>query len=101
MSSIMYEPDKHGVQIVGQYDVREPNWSFDIVLVVKSIETGRVYAAFDSGCSCPIPFEDHYFPSDFIEVKEWADVRRLIEEHRREASPIPASFRNSVLGALR
>lgn len=81
MTSIAYNPEKYGVTIVECFDAYEQNYDFHQVLVVKSIETGRLYAATDSGCSCPIPFEDHKFPSDFIEVRKWEDVKRLMDEH--------------------
>lgn len=77
--SIQYNPEKYGVKIVCEWEAYEPSYSFDTVLVVRSIETGKLYAATDSGCSCPVPFEDHSFPSDFVEVKAWADVKALVE----------------------
>ena len=80
MSSILYDPAQYGVEIVASLDP-EDAYQFHTLLVVKSIETGELYAAFDSGCSCPMPFEDTKFPSDFVHIRELRDLDAQINEH--------------------
>lgn len=37
----------------------EASWDFDMERITVS-KTGKVVWGFDSGCSCPSPYEDHY-----------------------------------------
>lgn len=74
----MYSPEDYDVEIVYQWDAFEPDWDFDIVLIVRDKLSRKLYAAADSGCSCPTPFEDHKYPADFVEVRSWEDVKSFI-----------------------
>jgi hypothetical protein len=40
------------------FEWSEPDYSFDTQQFWTDTETGLVYTAHDSGCSCPSPFED-------------------------------------------
>lgn len=71
-----YNPVNLGLELIAERELSEPSWSFDTFIVLREIETGKVYVGSDSGCSCPTPFEDHSFPQDFIEVFSWEDVKR-------------------------
>ena len=53
----------------------DPNASYDFsdVILVKDTSDGKLYAAHDSGCSCPSPFESHTFPTDFTEIRSVED----------------------------
>ena len=44
------------------------NWEFDTVIILKDPNTGKYFAGHDSGCSCPIPFEDMQHLSDWTEI---------------------------------
>ena len=48
------------------------SYEYDELRVVRSKETGILYYATDSGCSCPMPFEaeDADFP------KSWTPIKR-------------------------
>ena len=52
-----YSPEAHGLTEVGQIDLSEPDYSFDI-LAVWHDERG-FWLGTDSGCSCPSPFENY------------------------------------------
>lgn len=52
-------PEKMDLQIVADLELSEPDYSFDTVIVWRHTPTGQLYWAHDSGCSCPIPFEDY------------------------------------------
>jgi hypothetical protein len=54
--NIYYSPEKFGVKIVAEYDPSEP-YEFDTTLIFEK-EDGSLWWAHDSGCSCPVPFED-------------------------------------------
>jgi hypothetical protein len=52
-----YDPEKLELELVS-YD--EPNLSYQYnTLCFWATKDGRIYSASDSGCSCPIPFEDY------------------------------------------
>lgn len=55
-NDIYYNPEKFGLEIVGQFDWAEPDYSFDLCVVWKE-KRGRYWVGNDSGCSCPSPFE--------------------------------------------
>lgn len=61
--------------------MRPQDYSFDIVAVWRDNETGRLFGAFDSGCSCPSPFEDFSRLEDMTPIRSVADAARLIEEN--------------------
>lgn len=44
------------------------DWEFDTVIILKDPDTGKYFAGHDSGCSCPIPFEDMQHLSDWTEI---------------------------------
>lgn len=44
------------------------DWEFDTVIILKDPDTGKYFAGHDSGCSCPIPFEDMNDLSDWTEI---------------------------------
>lgn len=57
-NDIYYNPKEFGIETVGELELREPDYTFDILLVQRDLLTGKFYVNFDSGCSCPSPFED-------------------------------------------
>lgn len=77
------EPEKFDLSIVGMVQ-REPCYDFNMCVVWKHT-SGTHYYGFDSGCSCPSPFEDvtsldklsrlHWknFKKFEVEVREWGD----------------------------
>jgi hypothetical protein len=54
-----YSPKDFDLEIVAELELTEPDYSFDTVVVWRHTPTGRLYWAWDSGCSCPTPFEDY------------------------------------------
>lgn len=94
-----YAYPKDVLDPIDSFDAREPDYSFDIILAVREKATGRVYLADDSGCSCPIPFEDHVFPDTFTPVNDWSTARSYIEQAYPGAE-IPADFRAKVVAAI-
>jgi hypothetical protein len=56
-NNVYYNPEKSGLEQIGQIDWTEPDYSFDMTVVWKDADN-KLYWAFDSGCSCPAPFED-------------------------------------------
>lgn len=56
---IYCSPEEFGVETIGQLDLTDESYMFDILLVQRSKFTGMFYINRDSGCSCPSPFEDY------------------------------------------
>lgn len=76
-----YNPENLGLTKIAEYEISEPSWSFDTIIVLHEEETGHIYAAHDSGCSCPTPFEDHKFPEDFTRITNVAELESVTESH--------------------
>ena len=74
-----YQPEKFDLEKVGEIDMYEPNYDFDIIAVWRHIETNEVYWARDSGCSCPSPFEDYHSLDDLTKL-----VSANFDEFERE-----------------
>lgn len=53
-----YSPENFGLTPVAEMSWHEPCYDFDYTVAWTS-EDGTLYWASDSGCSCPVPFEDY------------------------------------------
>jgi len=62
------------------YTIPDPNACYDFadVVIVRDSRDNKLYAAYDSGCSCPSPFEDHEFPTDFTELHSASELDDFI-----------------------
>ena len=60
MDNVYYSPDKFGLETVGVLD-EDLSYEYHTLVVLRHTESGRVFWAEDSGCSCPTPFEDEHF----------------------------------------
>lgn len=59
MGTLYNTPEEYGLEVVGEFDWCEPDYSFDLLVVWKE-SRGKYWIGEDSGCSCPSPFEDFY-----------------------------------------
>lgn len=57
--SVYSSPEKYGLRIVKVHERPELDYEFDMVILWEDQKTKKRYWAADSGCSCPIPFEDY------------------------------------------
>lgn len=71
--------DSEPYTLVGEIHDPQADYSFSDVIVVKDKADGKLYAAHDSGCSCPTPFEDTMYPTDCTEVRNADDLRAFIK----------------------
>ena len=76
MANVYYDPAKFGLEIVAELDA-DLSYEFDMVIVWRD-RAGDLWAAADSGCSCPTPFEDVGYPGDMVAVRSEADVAPLV-----------------------
>jgi hypothetical protein len=68
-------PEDFGLKILGELDFSSGNYEFDLTIVFQDVKTGRIYYADDSGCSCPMPFED-MGRNDLVPVENAASLSR-------------------------
>lgn len=60
------------------------HWDFEPYQFYESsfwVVDGEIWAATDSGCSCPSPYENHSFPGSFTKIESLKDFD--------EFAPIP------------
>lgn len=77
--NIYSNPEKCGMRLVGSLEDGNASYTFDTVIVVQDEETGKLYAAHDSGCSCPTPFEDVHGLADLTEIRSVADIQQFVK----------------------
>lgn len=100
-SNPYYNPEKIGLVTIAQLDLREPDYSFDMVVVWRHTETGQLYWAHDSGCSCPSPFEDYDSLSDLtpLSSESYDELKRFVADSYQAGER--ASFLRTVRAALK
>lgn len=76
MSNIYYHPKDFGFEFVKDHDA-DGGCGFDTVIVLRRGD--EYFVAHDSGCSCPIPFEDVKV-GDLTPVKSLGDVDKFARE---------------------
>lgn len=74
-----YNPQNVGAEIVAVLEDNEP-YEFDMIVVLREVETKKLYIQHDAGCSCPTPFEDYPFPDKWVELTSIEQVDELIKE---------------------
>lgn len=76
-------PESYGLTLIGSVEWTDEAYQFDMT-AVWSDGTGSYYVADDSGCSCPMPFEDVTM-SDLVPTTKALVIQGLIE--RMSLSP--------------
>lgn len=77
--NVYYNPEASGLTLIGELEDENANYSYDTLIVIRDDVTGNLYAAHDSGCSCPTPFEDVRSFSDMTEIKTLDDVKDFVK----------------------
>ena len=96
-----YSPANVGAEMVAILDVSPPDWSFDMVILLRKVSDGTLWVAHDSGCSCPTPFENHTFTDSFVPVRSVADAEEFVRPFGGVSMDDAQDFYNSVREALR
>lgn len=78
MANIYYDPEKYGLTLVAEADFAGA-YEFSTHLVFRK-QDGSLGYVFDSGCSCPTPFED----TDVDDLKPVSDLNELAAWVRAE-----------------
>jgi hypothetical protein len=101
-----YNPESCGMELVAEIELSDGCYQFSTVCVWRELSTGKLWGAHDSGCSCPTPFEDHTWPTDFTEIVQPIDAIQLVVTNTWGESPYPSSgerldFGRKIDAALR
>ena len=101
MSNLYYSPEQFGLEMMS-FEDDTLSYEFDILAFWVNCD-GVVYSASDSGCSCPVPFEDYHSLCELERVcsvdhakaifKSWGkgspdDKRKLIKWIEHYLDPI-------------
>lgn len=86
MDNVYYKPEAFGLIPFGEFDLYEPDYSFDIVALWRD-EDNNWYWASDSGCSCPTPFEDYHSVEELAtgtlqDFQAWVEVIAYADNNR-------------------
>lgn len=68
--NLYYYPEKSNCERVGLLEDGSLSYEFDILAVWQHLDTGKLYWARSSGCSCPSPFEDYHDLADLNNIHE-------------------------------
>ncbi len=99
MSYLYCNPENFGLSVIAEIDTAGA-YEFDMVVLWRDAE-GVLWAAHDSGCSCPCPFENHVWPTDYTEIRNPRDLKPLLEQLRQPIDVIQlGSFMDKVRQAL-
>lgn len=79
--NVFYDPEKFGLKIVLTVE-RDLFYEFDMFVIWTDGE--RFYSATDSGCSCPIPFED--LTLDDLKKREYSpyELHGILDDWARD-----------------
>ena len=107
---VYYNAESFGLTRVDEIDLSDGFYQFDIVCVWKDAGA-KHYWAEDSGCSCPLPFEDYTTiekttpldnDHDFEELKKIIDEEnswrtdRTLEEKTKFLNTVRASMKGNT-----
>jgi len=76
-TNVYYNPAACGLELLATAEEDEA-YQFNYVCLWRDLGSGRFFMAQDSGCSCPIPFEDVTSVSDLTEVTTRKDAKQFL-----------------------
>jgi hypothetical protein len=91
--NVFYHPEVHGLTVVAELEFSDLDYQFDTRVVWKD-ESGVLYTARDSGCSCPTPFEDYTSVQD-LERVNIKDLENEVESEKKNKWGNPDLVRDS------
>ena len=96
-----YNPKNVGAELVAEFDLSAACYSFDRIILLRKLDDNTYWVGHDSGCSCPTPFEGHYFPNSFDQVRAPHDVEDFTKQYVDEWTNSPRNFYAAVRAAWR
>ena len=98
--NIYYSPEKFGLEVVGDFDWRDCDYEFDMLVVWKE-KRGRYWVGEDSGCSCPSPFEDFKGTDDLNGPYTKEELRKYLDYRIRERAGDGSRWGNYSMATLK
>ena len=92
-----YSPEKFGLEIIARHDFANA-YEFDEVIIFRN-ENGQLLAGHDSGCSCPIPWDD-ITVSDLAPVDGLHEILNFARSHVYDSNYDAATWASIVKAAL-
>ncbi|SRR6266498_856505 len=86
------QPEAFGLRVIGELNDPEACYSFRDLVVWQHEETGMIYYATDSGCSCPSPFEDFTSLDKATEVRFLNDFIDALEDYFNAVAPYTGDY---------
>jgi hypothetical protein len=91
-----YNPELWGLKLIGSVERDNAPYQFNLVAVWQDPATGKLYYDFDSGCSCPQPFERVKEIADLQPIHDYESFAREVNDWLRgysdlDAPPRPAA----------
>jgi hypothetical protein len=102
MQNIYYNPENFGLEVVAEIEYSSGcYYGFDTRVVWKQRGSDKCFTARDSGCSCPIPFEDYHMGN--IEPLNFQDLRQEVNDEltKKGGSNITAEQAQDFLARVR
>lgn len=90
-SNPYYDPEQCGLKLIHVLDVPNLSYEYSTIIVVQDVASGAVFMAYDSGCSCPTPFEGVRGLGDMRRIKTIEQYDRFVDEHRSSYDAFPLS----------
>lgn len=84
MDHLYDEPERYGFETIGEIDWGVNSYNFDLTVAWIETETGRIFVASDSGCSCPRPFEDIEGIEDLTEITKPMELIKYLADVQSE-----------------
>lgn len=82
--NIYFDPEKFGLEIVGEVEWSDECYQFDKTVVWRDPQSQALFVASDSGCSCPSPFESHGRDT-LTPISRTQDLIDYFEQAKRES----------------
>lgn len=77
-------PQACGLELIDSLDQPDLSYAYNSIIALRDLETGKVYLAADSGCSCPKPFEEFKKLSDLTHVTNTLDAQAFVSNENHE-----------------
>ena len=97
--NVYYDPEKSGLEIFKFIDTAG-SYEFDMFVIWKKKDDGRLFYATDSGCSCPTPFENCY-EIDEITNETLYNFEQALQNHYNISTSDVMNITKSVKDHLR
>jgi hypothetical protein len=75
------DPEECGLEPIAEIEYSDRCFQFDTRMVWREKNTGALFTARDSGCSCPVPFENY---DSMSSLERLTNTDMLREEIREE-----------------